>query len=73
MQTPETYLGSEKGVGFLPTYPKAGTHSYDGVHGGKVTVSGQRLYRLIDFGSVRDRQISLELAPGVSAYAFTFG
>jgi hypothetical protein len=36
-------------------------------------VRAQRLYRLVDFGRVRPARLSLDVAPGVSGYAFTFG
>ena len=38
-----------------------------------VRVHAQRLYRLLDFGRVERRLVTLELDPGVAAYAFTFG
>ncbi|HKH16732.1 MAG TPA: redoxin domain-containing protein [Solirubrobacteraceae bacterium] len=38
-----------------------------------VRVQAQRLYRLLDFGRVKRRLVTLELDPGVAAYAFTFG
>jgi cytochrome c biogenesis protein CcdA/thiol-disulfide isomerase/thioredoxin len=43
------------------------------VRGGVATIRAQRLYRLVDFGRVERRVVSLELEPGVAAYAFTFG
>jgi len=43
------------------------------VHGGVAHVGAQRLYRLVDFGKVEQRQIELRLDPGVAGYAFTFG
>jgi hypothetical protein len=45
----------------------------DDVSGGGFDVSGQRLYRLVELPRVEDRKLTLELAPGVSGYAFTFG
>jgi cytochrome c biogenesis protein CcdA/thiol-disulfide isomerase/thioredoxin len=36
-------------------------------------VSAQRLYRLLDFGRVERRVVTLEFESGVAAYAFTFG
>jgi hypothetical protein len=38
-----------------------------------LSVSGQRLYRLVELPKVGDRTLTIRLAPGVSAYAFTFG
>ena len=43
------------------------------VHGGVAVVGAQRLYRLVDFGRVERRVVTLELEPGVAGYAFTFG
>jgi cytochrome c biogenesis protein CcdA/thiol-disulfide isomerase/thioredoxin len=43
------------------------------VRGGRVTVRGQRLYRLVDLGRPGQHLLTLELPPGVSGYAFTFG
>ena len=43
------------------------------VHGGRVVVRGQRLYRLVDLGRPGEHVLTLEFAPGVSGYAFTFG
>jgi hypothetical protein len=36
-------------------------------------VSGQRLYRLVSLPGVEDRTLRLELPPGITGYAFTFG
>lgn len=38
-----------------------------------VVVTGQRLYRLVDLGRPERHLLTLELPPGVSGYAFTFG
>lgn len=43
------------------------------VHGGQVRVDAQRLYTLVDLPRVGEHRLDLRLAPGVSAYAFTFG
>jgi cytochrome c biogenesis protein CcdA len=43
------------------------------VHGGSVSVDSQRLYQLVDLPRVGRHLLRLELEPGVSAYAFTFG
>jgi cytochrome c biogenesis protein CcdA/thiol-disulfide isomerase/thioredoxin len=43
------------------------------VHDGRLSVSGQRLYRLVELPKVEDRTLTIRLAPRVSAYAFTFG
>jgi cytochrome c biogenesis protein CcdA/thiol-disulfide isomerase/thioredoxin len=43
------------------------------VHDGVARVRAQRLYRLVDFGRVEQRVVTLEFEPGVAGYAFTFG
>jgi thiol-disulfide isomerase/thioredoxin len=43
------------------------------VHGGYVTVRGQRLYRLISLPTAQQTTFTLDIPPGVSAYDFTFG
>jgi cytochrome c biogenesis protein CcdA/thiol-disulfide isomerase/thioredoxin len=43
------------------------------VHGGVVRVGEQRLYRLVDLPRAESHRLTLDLAPGVRAYAFTFG
>jgi cytochrome c biogenesis protein CcdA/thiol-disulfide isomerase/thioredoxin len=43
------------------------------VHGGIVTVDGQRLYSLVDLPKVEHHTLTLRLASGISGYAFTFG
>jgi cytochrome c biogenesis protein CcdA/thiol-disulfide isomerase/thioredoxin len=43
------------------------------VHGGAVTVRGQRLYTLVSLPRDGRHRLGLRFAPGVSGYAFTFG
>ena len=43
------------------------------VRGGVARVGAQRLYRLVDFGRVERRVVTVEFEPGVIGYAFTFG
>jgi hypothetical protein len=43
------------------------------VHGGLVTVRGQRLYSLVSLPSAQRHALTVEAPPGVSAYSFTFG
>jgi thiol-disulfide isomerase/thioredoxin len=43
------------------------------VHGGLVTVRRQRLYTLVSLPRAERHRLTLRFAPGVSAYAFTFG
>ncbi len=41
--------------------------------GGVVRIDGHRLYELIDQKSAKDGQLQIDAAPGLTAYAFTFG
>jgi hypothetical protein len=43
------------------------------VHHGVATIGFQRLYRLVRLPTVQRHSLTLELAPGTAAYAFTFG
>jgi thiol-disulfide isomerase/thioredoxin len=43
------------------------------VHGGVVTVRGQRLYTLVSLPTAGQHRLALRFAPGVTGYAFTFG
>jgi cytochrome c biogenesis protein CcdA/thiol-disulfide isomerase/thioredoxin len=43
------------------------------VHGGAVTVRGQRLYTLVSLPRSESHRLSLRFASGVNGYAFTFG
>ncbi len=43
------------------------------VHRSSATVSFQRLYRLVELPRVERHVLTLEFAPGVSGYSFTFG
>jgi cytochrome c biogenesis protein CcdA/thiol-disulfide isomerase/thioredoxin len=43
------------------------------VHGGAVTVTGQRLYNLVDLPKVGHHVLTIEPEAGVEGYAFTFG
>jgi cytochrome c biogenesis protein CcdA/thiol-disulfide isomerase/thioredoxin len=43
------------------------------VHGGTLTVRGQRLYTLVSLPRSERHHLALRLTPGISGYAFTFG
>ncbi|MGZ3587301.1 MAG: redoxin domain-containing protein, partial [Candidatus Limnocylindrales bacterium] len=43
------------------------------VHGGLVTVQGQRLYSLVSLRSVGQHSLTVQLPQGIAAYDFTFG
>jgi thiol-disulfide isomerase/thioredoxin len=43
------------------------------VHNGVLTVRRQRLYSLVSLPSAQTHSLTLELNPGISGYAFTFG
>ncbi len=53
--------------------PVATAASGRDVHGGDVTVRGQRLYSLVSLPSAQRHALTVEVPPGVSAYSFTFG
>jgi cytochrome c biogenesis protein CcdA/thiol-disulfide isomerase/thioredoxin len=43
------------------------------VHGGTASASFDRLYRLVELPAVQEHTLTIEAAPGVSLYDFTFG
>jgi hypothetical protein len=43
------------------------------VHGGLVTVRGQRLYSLVSLPKDQQQTLTVDIPRGVSAYDFTFG
>jgi cytochrome c biogenesis protein CcdA/thiol-disulfide isomerase/thioredoxin len=43
------------------------------VHGGRVTVTGERLYALVSLGHSERLRLSLRFASGITGYSFTFG
>ncbi|HLH67039.1 MAG TPA: cytochrome c biogenesis protein CcdA [Solirubrobacteraceae bacterium] len=53
--------------------PIAPAQAGSDVHGGAVTVVGQRLYALVSLAGDQQHTITLLIPPGVSAYDFTFG
>jgi cytochrome c biogenesis protein CcdA/thiol-disulfide isomerase/thioredoxin len=57
----------------LDGHPISAADAGADVHGGVVTVRGQRLYTLASLPRNGRHQLGLTLAPGVSGYAFTFG
>jgi cytochrome c biogenesis protein CcdA/thiol-disulfide isomerase/thioredoxin len=57
----------------LDGQPISGPDSGSDVHGGIVTVTGQRLYNLVDLPRVGHHVLTLEPEAGVDGYAFTFG
>jgi cytochrome c biogenesis protein CcdA/thiol-disulfide isomerase/thioredoxin len=57
----------------LNGHPISSADSGADVHGGYVTVHGQRLYSLVSFPYDEEGDLTLEVPPGVSAYDFTFG
>ena len=70
-------LGAPGGEGTvdveLDGKPIAAGDAGEDVAGGKVRVSGQRLYRLVDLPKAGRHSLTLHFSPGVSGYAFTFG
>ncbi len=57
----------------LDGHPIAAVDAGSDVHAGSVTVTGQRLYSLVDLPRVARHVLTLELEAGVEGYAFTFG
>ncbi|HEY3828436.1 MAG TPA: cytochrome c biogenesis protein DipZ [Solirubrobacteraceae bacterium] len=57
----------------LDGHPIAPADAGADVHGGHVTVSGERLYSLVSLPRDRRMRLSLRFAPGVTGYSFTFG
>jgi hypothetical protein len=57
----------------LDGHPISAADSGPDVHGGAVTVSGQRLYRLASLPKAGDHQLELRPEAGTRGYAFTFG
>jgi cytochrome c biogenesis protein CcdA/thiol-disulfide isomerase/thioredoxin len=57
----------------LSGHPIPARYAGADVHGGVVTVRGQRLYSLISLPGDSQGDFTLDLPPGVSAYDFTFG
>jgi cytochrome c biogenesis protein CcdA/thiol-disulfide isomerase/thioredoxin len=45
----------------------------DDVHSGSVSVAGDRLYHIVELPNVQEHTLTIEVAPGVSVYDFTFG
>jgi cytochrome c biogenesis protein CcdA/thiol-disulfide isomerase/thioredoxin len=57
----------------LDGHPISASASGADVHGGLVTVRGQRLYSLVSLPTDQQRTLTIQIPPGVSAYDFTFG
>jgi cytochrome c biogenesis protein CcdA/thiol-disulfide isomerase/thioredoxin len=57
----------------LDGHPIPDSLAGEDVRGGEAVVSGQRLYRLVDLPHAGRHVLSLQFAPGVAGYAFTFG
>ena len=57
----------------LDGHPVGAASAGADVHGGVVTVRGQRLYSLVSLPAAAQHSLELDVPPGVSAYDFTFG
>jgi thiol-disulfide isomerase/thioredoxin len=70
-----TSAGNQQRSGrvLLDGHPISAADAGGDVHGGVVTVSGQRLYSLVSLPSAGQHTLTVQLPPGVSAYDFTFG
>ncbi len=70
-------LGSARGPRSLELLldgePIAGGDAGEDVGSARVTVRGQRLYRLVDLPRAGRHTLELAFEPGISGYAFTFG
>jgi cytochrome c biogenesis protein CcdA/thiol-disulfide isomerase/thioredoxin len=53
--------------------PISPTVSGADVSGGQASISGQRLYRLVDLPRAENHVLTLRFAPGTTGYSFTFG
>jgi cytochrome c biogenesis protein CcdA/thiol-disulfide isomerase/thioredoxin len=53
--------------------PSGARTAGEDVRRGAVTVTRQRLYRLVSLAAVREFRLQLDVPAGVTAYAFTFG
>lgn len=70
-------LGADRRPGevevLLDGEPLDGAGAGEDVRAGRVTVTGQRLYRLVDLPEAARATLELRFDPGVTGYAFTFG
>jgi cytochrome c biogenesis protein CcdA/thiol-disulfide isomerase/thioredoxin len=57
----------------LDGHPIAPAAAGADVQGARTTISFQRLYRIVELPGVEQHLLTLEVAPGVSVYSFTFG
>lgn len=57
----------------LDGHPISSRAAGSDVHGGVVTVQGQRLYSLVSLPSAQEHDLTLQVPRGVSAFDFTFG
>ncbi len=57
----------------LDGHPIPAADAGSDVHGGTVTVEAERLYTLVGLPGVARHVLSLDVPPGVTGYAFTFG
>jgi len=57
----------------LDGHPIPQTLAGSDVHNGTATISGERLYRLVELPNVQTHTLTVEAAPGVVVYDYTFG
>ncbi len=53
--------------------PISAADAGEDVHGGEATITGQRLYRLVDLPRAGTHTLELRFERGIEGYAFTFG
>ncbi len=70
-------LGADDGPGdvevLLDGEPVPAELAGEDIRGGRVAVTNQRLYRLVELPESGAHELELRLDPGVTGYAFTFG
>jgi cytochrome c biogenesis protein CcdA/thiol-disulfide isomerase/thioredoxin len=70
-------MGSPRGARpvrvLLDGRPIAAVLAGSDVHAGTATVASDRLYRLVNLPSVQTHTLTVQVAPGVSVYDYTFG
>jgi hypothetical protein len=57
----------------LDGHPIAASAAGADVRGARATIGFQRLYRVVELPKVEHHLLTLEAAPGISDYSFTFG
>ncbi|MHB8659923.1 MAG: hypothetical protein ACYC91_18660 [Solirubrobacteraceae bacterium] len=64
---------ARQGLVLLDGRPISGAAAAADVHKGTVTVQHERLYSLVSLPGAQQHALTLDLPPGILAYAFMFG